>query len=132
MKRTVLIPVLIILVAITSFKCRRSNEGATLTGRLVVNTPCGHFVVQLIKGNVEPGRLVQSWTDSIAHKTWSNVFTVANACHFEGAGFATGDTFTFKMNDTLIVNNCMLCAVFHPTPAISNTVSHVRRIDNGQ
>lgn len=123
----------LLLFAGAGFNCRPSNPTSSeLLGKLVVNAPCGHFVVQVLGGDADPSRLVKSWKDSVRDTTYTNVFAVANACHFDGAGFPANSIFRFRMNDTVIVNNCMLCMIAYPAPAISNTVSHVQLVEKGQ
>jgi len=130
MKRKLFLIAVILFFAGAGFNCRPSAElpSGMLKGKLVINKPCGNFVVQVIGGDIDPTRLLKTWTDSVGDTTYSNVFRVANACNFGGAGLLQNDIFQFKLNDTLIGQNCMLCMIFYPTPAVSNTVSHIKLV----
>ena len=127
MNRSILLLIVTLLLAGTSFHCKPNKvEPSQLTGKLVVNAACGHYVVQVLSGNVDSSRLVKSWKDPAGDTTYSNVFAVSNACTFAGFGLSRGDIFTFTMNDAVIAQNCMLCMIFYPTPPVSNFVNHVR------
>jgi len=129
MKRTMFLPIIMLLFAGAGFNCQPSKiKPASLTGKLVINKPCGHYVIQVLSGDVDPGFLVKSWRDSITNTSYSNVFTVANSCNFTGSGLSPNDVFTFKINDTSFVQNCMLCMIFYPTPVVSNTVSDIQLV----
>jgi len=91
--------------------------------------PCGHYVIQVLSPDPDPRLVTATWKDSIADTVYTNVFTVSNACDFEGSTLARNYKFTFRINDTIIVQNCMLCEVFHPTPPARNTVTHVQRVN---
>lgn len=135
MKRPVFFLV-VLLFAGAGFNCRPSKvspQPVLLTGKLVVNGPCGFYAVQVLSGNVDSSRLVKSWKYTSGDTTFSNVFMVSDACTFGGYGLSKNDEFTFEMNDTTIVQNCMLCMIaWPPTPAISNTVSKVQLVKKGQ
>jgi hypothetical protein len=99
-----------------------------LEGKLVVTGPCAHWIVQVIGGHIDPSRVLATWRDSVADTTYTNVFTVANFCQFGSNGLRKNDIFYFRINDTVMVNNCAICEIFYPTPGVFNTVSHVRRV----
>ena len=132
MQRIPAIAVLFLLLAGTGFYCRREKPltaPATLTGKLITNGPCGNYVIQVLSGKVDPSRIVASWKPDPGDTTYTNVFKVANVCNFEGSSLAKNDIFTFRMNDTVIVNNCMVCEIYVPTPPIANTVDHVQKVN---
>jgi hypothetical protein len=132
MNRFILLPIVALLLTGASFQCKPNRvEPPQLTGKLVVNAACGHYVVEVLSGNVDSARLVRSWKDSASDTTYTNVFAVSNACTFSGFGLSRGDIFTFTMNDTVIVQNCMLCMIFYPKPPVSNFVNHVRVLQRG-
>ena len=134
MKRPILILVALLLFAGTGFNCRRSKMSPSpLTGKLVVNGPCGFYVVQVLSGNVDSSRLAKSWKYTTGDTTFSNVFLVNDPCRFDGYGLSKNDEFTFQMNDSVFVQNCMLCMIaWPPTPGVSNTVSNVQLVKKGQ
>jgi hypothetical protein len=128
MKRGILFPFILLLLGGVP-ACRPEKvKGPLLTGKMVINRPCGHYVIQVLSGDYDRGRVAASWKDTLADSIYTNVFTVANVCHFDGGGLAVNDTFSFRMNDTVIVNNCMVCMIFYPTPSVTNTVDHVQRV----
>jgi hypothetical protein len=130
MKRKLFLLAVILFFAGAGFNCRPNVElpPGFIKGKLVVNGPCGNYVVQVVEGDIDPSRLLKTWTDSVRDTTYTNVFRVANACDFGGARLLQNDIFQFKLNDTVIVQNCMLCMIFYPTPAVSNTVSHIQLV----
>lgn len=134
MQRPIFLLAALLLFAGAGFHCRHTRPSPPpLTGKLVVNGPCGFYVVQVLSGSVDSSRLVKSWKYTTGDTTFSNVFMVSDPCTFGGYGLSKNDEFTFEMNDTIIVQNCMLCMIaYPPTPAISNTVSEVQLIKKGQ
>ena len=101
-------------------------SGERLVGKLVVNGACDNYAVQLISGNIDPTKIVASWPDG--DTTYTNVFSVNNRCDFGGYGLKLGDKFSFLLNDTVIVQNCMVCDIYVNVPNIYNTVTGVQRI----
>ena len=130
MNQTRFLSMVFLLIAGAAFQCRpHVTKPTTLTGKLVINEPCGHYVIQVLSKDIDPRLVTASWKDSIGDILYTNVFTVSNACDFEGRTLATNDNFSFRINDTVIVQNCMLCDIFYPTPPTRNVVTHVQRVN---
>ena len=134
MKRPIFFLV-VLLFAGAGFNCKPSKISpppSLLTGKLVVNGPCGFYVVQVLSGNIDSARLAKSWKYTTGDTTFSNVFMVNDRCTFGGYGLSKNDEFTFEITDTVIVQDCMLCLIaYPPTPAVSNTVTHVQLVKKG-
>jgi len=97
-----------------------------LVGKLVTNGACANYVVQLISGKIDSSKIAASWYNG--DTTYTNVFSVSNRCDFGGNGLKAGDKFSFLLNDTVIVQNCMVCDIYVNVPNVYNTVSGVQRI----
>ena len=134
MKHPVLLLTALLLFAGIGFNCHHdkvSLQPTPLTGKLVLNGPCGQYVVQVLSGNIDSARIVKSWTIP-GDTNYSNVFAVSNSCTFGEYKLSRNDVFTFALNDTSYVQTCMLCMIYSPTPGISNIVSHVQLVSKGQ
>jgi len=127
MKRSILLPIIFLLFAGTSFYCHPKKVNPDhLTGKLVINGACGQYVVQVVSGSIDPKRIASSWTDTFSHITYTNVFRVANSCTFGGEGVAKDQLFTFTIPDPGPVQDCFLCQIYVPTPPVSTPVTNVQ------
>jgi hypothetical protein len=129
MVRSLLRPILFLLMLCSGVMCQPERvDPPTLTGKLVIEKPCANFVIQVLEGSIDPGKLDPLWKDSVNDSTYINVFTVANRCSFPG-NFAEGDTLTFQLGDDGAPRPlCDLCYVFYPTPPVSNSVRNVQKL----
>jgi hypothetical protein len=76
-----------------------SND-TLVTGTLVEDPGCGHMIVEVLGGPIpDSSVLAKSWTDSVSHQTFTNVFMVKNFWTMQQAQVQQGDTFTFRLND---------------------------------
>lgn len=132
MKRTILIPVVLFLFAGSGFNCEPGKVNPDkLTGKLVVAGPCGQYVIQVLKGDLDSSRIQKMYLDSGFFgkgERYSNVFTVRNVCDFAGYHLSKNDIFTFVLKDTLPDQNCAVCLIYYPVPTITNTVQQVQVI----
>ena len=126
---------LILLVALCCFACRRTTliPHPTLTGTIVENPGCGHYVLQVLSGPIADSSVAKSWTDTVTGKTFSNVFTIRDWILMDQAHLSTGDTFSFTLNGPLpdSLNNkvfytCMIA--FYNMPAVSNDVTNMQKL----
>jgi hypothetical protein len=103
---------------------------SSLTGKLVIDGPCGNYVIQVLQGTPGPGRVVASWKDTLSNTVYTNVFTVSNQCHFPGSGSVLnkGDVFTFEWDGNPPANNCMVCEIYVPTPPVHDAVKNIQKI----
>lgn len=124
--------ILLLLLAISLFtiECKKNSpvSAATYTGRLVINGPCSHYVIQLVKGNFDTTKLVTSWYDRDNDSTYSNVFTVSNYCNFGTYRLQQGDVFTFQLEPSVPPQTCPICLLFVSVPPIQNGVTNVQKI----
>jgi hypothetical protein len=131
MKRRILLMGLLLLMAVTGFRCKKSNAPEIWTGELVVFAACADYVVQLQSGPVSDSSvLTKSWTDSGTDSTYINVFRVSDICTFAAAGVHVGDVFTFTLNGPTpdqICNTCDIVPSF-PMPATSNSVTSIKLV----
>ncbi|NCI45647.1 hypothetical protein [Sediminibacterium soli] len=98
----------------------QTDEKTCLTGKLVKRGICGQRVIQL-SGEVTGGMAVaQSWTDSLAHKSYQNVFTVSNPCSFPSE-IKEGEEFSFTIT-TKPDTTCIQCMAYTPVPEQKNSI----------
>lgn len=103
--------------------------GEVLTGKLIINGPCEHYVIQLQKGTIDTANIELSWYDSDNDTTYNNVFTVANYCSFGNYGLQKGDVFTFKIDPDSPAQECPICQIFVATPTKQNAVINVQKVN---
>ena len=94
----------------------------------MLNGACGNFVIQVLEGTIDPGKIVASWKNPQNDSVITNVFTVGNRCSFGGNNLVQGDIFTFQLDATPPPQNCMLCLIYVPTPPVSNAVKNVQKL----
>ncbi len=112
----------IIFVLCSSNVCGYKNTmEVSLKGKLVIKEICGHYVIQVIEGNLDSSFLVNAWRDDKRNKTFDKVFTVANACDFP-AKFNEGDEFNFYLTQSPAPQACIFCMAFYPTPSKRNAI----------
>jgi hypothetical protein len=91
-----------------------------MQGKLVKRGICGQYVVQLMGAPADGIVYAQQWTDSMSHKSYENVFTIANPCSFP-ATIKEGDSFGFSITQTAD-SACIQCRAYTPTPAERNNI----------
>ena len=126
MKILQIFAVAVVVLSCGAFQCTPSHERPGLVGKLVINGPCGNYVVQIVSGDYDHSKVVPVWKDPATDTTYTNVFTVKNRCTFGGYGIQKGQLFTFLMNDSVIVQNGMVCKIYVAVPPLSNTVTAAR------
>jgi hypothetical protein len=129
MKRRILLMGLLLLIAVTGFRCKKNNVPAIWTGKLVVFASCADYVVQLQSGPISDSSiLTKSWTDSATDSSYTNVFKVSDVCTFAAALVNVGDVFTFTLNGPVPAQTCFTCDIvpFFPMPAASNSVTNIK------
>ncbi len=124
--KKIFFPAVLLLLAGTGFYCKPSHMGARLTGKLVEKGPCGQYVIEVISGKIDSGKIEKTW-HSGKDTILTNVFTVENVCDFGGAGFRQNDVFTFAISEKKIPQNCAVCLIYYPVPEKRNTVVDVRK-----
>lgn len=131
-------PTVFLLFILFVAACHRSTVPSGIpgiTGTLVENSGCSHYVVKFLSGPLpDSSLLVKSWTDTVTHRSFTNVFTVRDWITFQQANIAVGDTFTFTLNGPdpnagKIYYTCMIAP--YPSPADSNTVTKIQKISPG-
>ncbi len=91
MSRPVIHPILLLLILGSGIMCQPERVNPpTLTGKLVIDRACSHFVIQLLQGSIEPSKIVPVWKNSANDSTYVNVFAVSNQCTFPYSGIAGG------------------------------------------
>ena len=122
--------ILFLLTSLCCIQCKKANlTGSVLTGKLILNGPCDHFVIQLQKGKIDTANIVSSWYDSDNDSTYSNVFSVANYCSFGIFGLQKGDVFTFQIDNNQPPQECPICYLFVATPSKENAVINIQKIN---
>jgi hypothetical protein len=99
----------------------------SLTGKLVIDGPCGNYVVEVISGNFDSSEVDSHWTDPSTGTAYTNVFTVTDACTFGGYNISQGQSFTFQFTpaDSTVVQNCEECLIAVPTPPVRSSVEDI-------
>ena len=131
MRRFIALPVLLGVLLICSFQCRRDDmdhPGNVLKGKLLFNGMCGQYTVQLLEGYMPPEKIVASWKFPNTDSIYTNVFAAANVCNFGEFHLQQGDVFTFKLDSLPPVQNCAVCLAYFPTPPISNAIKDVQKL----
>jgi len=130
MKRLILPAILLITILGSSFRCNKGEHSNNhqLTGKLVIQAACGHFVIQVLKGDIDPSNVIASYTDSGSNKTYTNVFTVKNNCSFEKLHMPYDTPFTFELDPNGKDETCVWCFIYYPVPGVYNGVKNVNQI----
>ena len=130
MARSILRPMILILMLGSGIMCQPEVHPPTFIGKLVIAKPCTGYVIQVLQGSIDPSDLDPLWKDTISGITYVNVFTVTNRCTFP-SGFAEGDTISFQWGDSSIHPSplCDLCFAYYPTPPIGNPVRNVQKVN---
>jgi hypothetical protein len=129
MKYLFLLPLVFLLLAGTGFVCHKALEFPELTGRLVIDTACNQYAVQLLNGEIDPGHIEKTWKDPLTGNIYTNVFTVLNNCDSPFNGFSTGDLFKFSIDNSIMPSlSCLVCQFKIPLPPASNSVINVRKL----
>ena len=122
--------ILFLLTSLCCVQCKKTIiTGEVLTGKLIINGPCEHFVIQLQKGTIDTANIVSSWYDSDNDSTYSNVFTVANLCTFGNYDLQKGDVFTFEIDPNPPARECLICMIYVATPLKQNAVINVQKVN---
>ena len=114
---------LVIAVSALFFACATRPQTDTMvcfTGKLVKRGICGQRVIQLISDPQGGIGFAQNWTDSLAHRSYENVFTVGNPCLFP-ATINEGETFSFSLTNAPD-SNCIRCMAFTAVPEQKNNI----------
>ena len=127
---------LLVLLVSSGFQCRRNNDSSSqniLTGRLVVNDPCGQFAIQVLDGQIDPDKVVASWTDTDNDSVFQNTFRVSgirNVCSFSAYNISKGDLFQFELDPNPSIVSCNTCMIrtLLALPPIANAVKNVKKI----
>ena len=131
MRQFIALPALMGVLLIFSVQCRKNDKhpsGNTLTGKLVVNGPCGNYVIAVLEGTIAPDKVVASWKQPGTDSVFTNVFTIANRCSFGGNHLVQGDIFTFRIDSTPPPEDCAVCLIYVPTPNVNNAVTDVQKL----
>jgi hypothetical protein len=116
------------LISLIGFRCSKNTPASTVfTGRLIVNGPCEHYAIQLLKGHIDTANIESSWYDSDNDSTYTNAFAVSNYCTFGVNGLQLGDVFTFQIDPHPKAQTCPICAIAVAVPSKYNAVINVQK-----
>lgn len=123
----------ILLAALCCFACRRSTPvpfpPATVTGTVVENPGCGHFIVKVLSGTYADSSVEKSWTDSVTDSTFTNVFGVRNFMQMQQAQLVQGDTFRFTLNGPVPDSIYMTCMIVpYNMPSATDNVTNIVKL----
>ena len=122
--------ILFLFSALCCIQCKKAVlTGEVLTGKLIINGPCEHYVIQLQKGIIDTANIESTWYDIDNGNTYSNVFTVTNLCTFGNKRLQKGDVFTFQIDPNSPAQNCPICYIYVATPSKGNAVINVQKIN---
>ncbi|HVZ55482.1 MAG TPA: hypothetical protein VG870_02390 [Chitinophagaceae bacterium] len=117
------------VASVLNFQCKKSPPGGPVfTGRLIVNGPCDHYAIQLIRGSLDTARVEAVWHDPDNDSTYTQAFSVFNYCTFGSLGLARGDTFTFQLDPHPLAQTCPICQIAVAVPTKQNAVINVQKI----
>ena len=136
MPRNILQPSLLLLIALFSLQCRRSNEPTIsshpaeliYTGKLVISGPCSQYVIQVPAGEVDSSLVTTNWKDRSTDSVYTTVFTVTDYCTFASYNLSKGDSISFMFAANPPVQTCVRCDIYVPTPPASDAVINVTKI----
>jgi hypothetical protein len=120
---------IVLLILAASVGCQPRQVDPTLIGKLVIDTSCGHFVVELLQGTADASHFVPEWRDSLTNIVYVNVFGIANQCNSGLNGLSTGDRFSFEFDPHPSLVYCPICNFAYPSPPIVNAVKNVKKIN---
>jgi hypothetical protein len=122
-----IIPAFLILVSMACNSTSKMNA-APLKGKLVVSELCGHYIVELISGKIEPDKLAKDWHDDKRNATYKQSFAIANTCNFERFSLKEGDEFTFTLDSDAAKETCAVCMAYYPKPSQSLFIKDIQKI----
>jgi hypothetical protein len=119
---------LLAVICLCTIQCKKNSSGGPVfTGKLIVNGPCDHYVIQLENGTIDTANIVAVWFDTDNDSVYNNVFTVTNMCSFGVNGLIQGDVFTFQLDPNMPAQYCPICAIAVATPQKQNAVVNVQK-----
>ena len=124
MKIYVLAP-LVLILAVTTNKCKNKNESSAYKGKLEVKGMCMNYTIKLLEGTMDASKLVAEWKNEVTGKTHTNVFALGSVCNFPST-INEGDEFYFTIDSTY-VSNCAVCLAYYPKPAKSIAIKVVNK-----
>ena len=120
---------LLLAICLCNIHCEKNSSlGPVLTGKLIVNGPCSHYVIQLEKGTIDSEHITATWLDHDNDSIYNNVFTVANYCTFGNYGLQKGDVITFQVDPNPPAQTCAICLIAVDVPPKLNAVVNVKRV----
>jgi hypothetical protein len=120
MKTLLYLCMFVLVVSACSPRIQKMSS-TCFVGKLVKKGICGQRVIRLISAPVELVVIESKWTDSLSHKKYIDVFTVANPCDFP-ASIKEGETFTFSITGTP-GSGCIQCFAYTPVPKAKNNIT---------
>lgn len=97
-----------------------SSKTVKYKGKLEIKAICMNYTISVIEGDMDPGKIVEDWTDESTKKEYHNVFKLGSPCTFP-ASIKEGDEFYFTI-DTTTVQNCAVCMAYYPVPPKSISI----------
>jgi hypothetical protein len=135
MSHSILKSTVLFLLVVSGFQCKHHNEIAAnvLTGKVVIFNGCGMSAIQVISGQIDPSRLMASWTDPDNDSVYHNVFSVGGTdiyCSLAGYGMVKGSLLQFELDPNPPALNCNMCNNSNPpsVPPISNAIKAVKPV----
>ncbi|MFT3702508.1 MAG: hypothetical protein QM802_09070 [Agriterribacter sp.] len=116
------------LIMLFACKSAQKMNADVLKGRLVVNELCGHYIVELISGQMDTAKLAVDWHDEKRNTTYKQSFSIKNVCSFGKAALKEGDVFSFKVDSDTPPEVCAVCMAYYPTPQQSVAVKEINKI----
>ena len=123
--------ILLCVICLCNVQCKKKTTtpvNSVYTGKLIINGPCEHYVIQLIEGDIDTAKIVASWLDTDNDSTYANVFAVANYCTFGAGGLEKGDVFTFTIDPNPMAQTCPICATPVAVPPKQIAIINVQKV----
>ncbi|MCA0930857.1 DUF6174 domain-containing protein [Lutimonas saemankumensis] len=98
----------------TNFKTLECESGS-LTGKLVLKGICMNYVIEVVRGDVDPELIEETWINPSTNDSYNNVFALGSLCDFPES-IEEGDVFQFDIVTDNSPQSCAVCQAYSPVP----------------
>jgi len=119
------------VIGLSGSACHKNHNPSRqlYTGKLVIASPCSHYVIEVVEGPIDPAKIAVFWKDTFADTTYKNVFTVSNYCSFADLGLGKNEYITFELATETPPPGCQVqCMIYYPTPPVQNLIKNAKKV----